>query len=262
MNHRPLALVTGAGRGIGRVIAEYLGDRGYDVALHYWDEPDAAQATAQDIGRRGGRAACFRGDLADERVPRQLVADVIAKFGRLDAVVNNAGVVTMRPFVALSDDDLDRTYRINYRAPFVIAQEAARWMVEHRVAGAIVHITSVHQERASNWDSAYGSMKAALARATESMALELAPHGIRVNAVAPGRIVTPERQKTADPAREQAVAAHIPLGESGDAWDVARAVAWLLSSEARYVTGITLRVDGGLNLPIHQALVDGRLEYI
>ncbi|MCY0899922.1 MAG: SDR family oxidoreductase [Firmicutes bacterium] len=261
-NERRVALVTGSGRGIGAVIAAYLGTAGYDVALHYWHGESRARAIAATIRAHGGEASCFYADLSELDTPSQLVAEVLDHFGRLDAVVNNAATVVGRAFQDVTAEDLDHAYHLNYRAPFVISQAAAAWMIGHGVQGAMVQITSVHQERVTDWDSVYGSMKAALARATESMAYELAPYGIRVNAVAPGRILTPEQAGLADPKREALVAEGIPLGVSGQADDVARAVGWLLSPAAHYVTGITLRVDGGLNLPMHRALIGQQLEFI
>lgn len=259
---RPVVLVTGAGRGIGSVIAVTLAGRGYDVAVHYWDDPDNARRVADRVEQGGGRAVLLEGDLTQDGVPARVVDAAAEAFGRLDALVNNAGVTVLGTVLEIGQDAIDHSYRINFLAPYLCAQRAAQVMTKQGTAGAIVQITSVHQERATDRDSVYGAMKAALARVTESMAYELAPYGIRVNAVAPGRIQTPEYKARMVPAQEDAISAAIPLGRSGSAEDVAEAVSWLLSGAASYVTGITLRVDGGLNLPMRRALIDGQPRFI
>lgn len=156
-------------------------------------------------------------------------------------------------FLDLALDQVDFSYAINFRAPLLVTQAAARRMAQAGRRGAVVMITSVHQERCTDADSVYGGMKAALARATESLAYELAPAGIRVNAVAPGRILTDEYAALTREDWEAAVAAAIPAGRTGTPADVAEAVAWLISPAADYVTGVTIRVDGGMNLPMRRA---------
>ncbi len=257
----PVALVTGAGQGIGRIIAQRMARSGMDVALHYWDGDSVVQEMAAHIRNSGRRVVVLHGDLTEPGLPQSIVHETLEDLGRLDVVVNNAGVTFMSPFTALSSEDVDACYRINFLAPLGISQAAARWMIDQNRPGSIIHITSVHQERVTDRDNIYGAMKAALARLTESMAYELAPYHIRVNAVAPGRIATPEQLARARPERESQIAAAIPLGRTGTAEDVAAAVQWLSSEDSQYVTGITLRVDGGMNLPMTQAQVDGQSRF-
>lgn len=255
---RPVVLVTGAGQGIGAVIAKGLGRRGYDVALHYWDNEDGARALAAEIAANGSRVVLIHGDLTLNGVPGSIVDEAVAHFGRIDALVNNAGVTVSARFLEFEQSAVEYSYRINFLAPYLCAQRCAQVMVQQGVQGAIVNITSVHQERSTDQDSAYGAMKAALARATESMAYELAAHGIRVNAVAPGRIRTSSSPLTPF---DQAISRVIPLQRSGSSQDIADVVGWLISSDASYVTGTTIRVDGGLNLSLTRALVDDQLKF-
>ncbi len=255
---RKVVLVTGSGRGIGRGTALEFGRRGYDVVVHHRQEPEGSKEVADVIREMGVRAEILAGDLMEDGVAERLVEDSFDLMGRLDVLVNNAGITVFQPFTELSSDQFERVFRTDFRAAFKAAQTAARLMKERRTHGNIVNITSVHYERATNHDSIYGSMKAALARATESMAYELGPFGIRVNAVAPGLTLlskpTQEQRKWLD-----AVESGLPLRRAGQIEDVAKAVAWLASEEASYITGITLRVDGGMNLPMPQAMMDGRM---
>ncbi len=261
-NLSPVALVTGAARGIGRAIADRLLERGYQIALHYWDVPDQA-AEWVDHAREGGRNAwLLTGDLTVPSTPIQLVDEALALGGRLDLVVNNAGRTILHPFLEMDHDSLDFLYRLNFLAPYLISQRAAQWMVQHRIRGNLVQITSVHYQRVTDQDSAYGAMRAASVRAMESMAYELAPHGIRVNAIAPGRILTPFLAEGADPDRLQEIDAAMPLKRSGTPEDIAEAVAWLVSPQASYVTGITLRIDGGFNLSMPTARIGGAQTFI
>jgi NAD(P)-dependent dehydrogenase (short-subunit alcohol dehydrogenase family) len=175
------------------------------------------------------------GDLSDPDVPERLVAETAAELGRLDALVNNAGVTVARPALDLTAADFDAIFSIDVRAAFLLSQCAARRMGE---GGAIVNVTSVHEHVPRAGFALYASAKAALGMLTRSLALELAP-AVRVNAVAPGAIAT-ERNEEAD-----SLAAEIPLGRPGEPAEVASVVAFLLSDEARYMTGASVVVDGG-----------------
>ena len=156
---------------------------------------------------------------------------------------------------------MEQCYKVDFRAAYLCAQRAAQLMVKTGTRGSIINITSVHQERTNDRDTIYGAMKAALARSTESMAYELAPNGIRVNAVAPGLTITRELEGDRK-AFVDLIQQSIPIRRVARSEDVAKAVVWLASEEAAYVTGITLRVDGGMNLPMMQALLEGRQTFI
>jgi NAD(P)-dependent dehydrogenase (short-subunit alcohol dehydrogenase family) len=226
-----VALVTGANKGIGRAIAERLLRDGSAVGLATHERDEAA---ARELGELGEVHNVW-GDLAEPSVPARLVAEVADHFGRLDALVNNAGLSTAKPALEHSADDFDAIFHVDVRAAFLAAQAAARRMVD---GGVILNVTSVHEHVPRPGFALYAAAKAALGMLTRGLALELAP--VRVVAVAPGAIAT-ERNEEADELRPE-----IPLGRPGEPEEVAAAVAWLLSDEVRYVTGTSLVVDGGL----------------
>jgi NAD(P)-dependent dehydrogenase (short-subunit alcohol dehydrogenase family) len=227
-----VALVTGAGTGIGRAIAERLLREGYALgyATHERDEDGAAK-----LGRLGELHNVW-GDLRDPEVPPRLVEETVEHFGRLDALVNNAGLSTSKPALELTVEDFDETFDVDVRAPFLAAQAAARAMPD---GGVIVNITSVHEHVPRPGFAVYAPAKAALGMLTRSLALELAPK-IRVVSVAPGAIDT-ERNEEAEELHPE-----IPLGRAGRPEEVAAAVAWLVSDQARYITGTSILIDGGM----------------
>jgi NAD(P)-dependent dehydrogenase (short-subunit alcohol dehydrogenase family) len=183
----------------------------------------------------GTRSVWVDGDLSDPDVPERLVAETAEALGAVDALVNNAGVTVAKPALELSAHDFDSIFSVDVRAAFLLSQHAARRMHE---GGAIVNVTSVHEHVPRVGFALYASAKAALGMLTRSLALELAP-GIRVNAVAPGAIAT-ERNEEAD-----SLADEVPLGRPGEPAEVASVVAFLLSDDARYMTGASVIVDGG-----------------
>jgi NAD(P)-dependent dehydrogenase (short-subunit alcohol dehydrogenase family) len=177
------------------------------------------------------------GELSDPAVPARLVDETVAALGRLDVLVNNAGLTVSKPALELTADDFDRIFAVDVRGAFLCAQAAARAMGEE--GGVIVNITSVHEHVPRPGFALYAPAKAALGMLTRSLALELAPR-VRVVSVAPGAIAT-ERNVEAESLRPE-----IPLGRPGTPEEVAAVVAWLASDEARYVTGVSYLVDGGL----------------
>lgn len=237
---RPVALITGAARRIGAAIARRLHTDGYDLLLHYHrsEAPMRALAAALDAARAGS-VATHATDLADARALPALVEAAIERFGRLDALINNASLFAPTPFGAVSPDDADAHYAINARAPLLLAQAAAPHL--RRSGGAIVNIADIYAERPLRQHIAYCMSKAALVAATRALALELAPE-VRVNAVAPGAILWPDGGKSDE--AKAALLARTPLARIGDVEEIAEAVRWLLR-EARYTTGQVLRVDGG-----------------
>ena len=232
-----VALVTGANTGIGWAIAERLQRDGFAVAFHTRDEKDESRKRFEDLSRQG-QAHWLTGDLAETAVAERLVAEAVEALGGIDVLVNNAGVTVSKPALELGADDFDRIFSIDVRGAFLLAVAAAQQM-RARGGGVIVNITSVHEHVPRPGFALYAPAEAALGMITRSLALELGADGIRVVSVAPGAIRTP-RNKGAD--KDDA---EIPLGRAGEPEDVAALVRWVVSDEARYVTGTSLLVDGG-----------------
>jgi NAD(P)-dependent dehydrogenase (short-subunit alcohol dehydrogenase family) len=231
------ALVTGANTGIGLAIAQRLLADGYVLGYATaGDENGPYDALREQYG--DDHVVWVHGDLADADIPAQLVDETIAATGRLDVLVNNAGVVTAKPFLDLTVDDFDLTFAVDVRAAFLLAQAAARQMGG---GGSIVNITSVHEHIPRPGLAAYSAAKAALGMLSRSLALELADRGIRVNSVAPGVIATARNEKDAHELNSE-----VPLNRPGKPEEVAALVAWLCSDEAAYVTGQSYIIDGGL----------------
>jgi pteridine reductase len=240
---RPVALVTGSAKRIGAAIARHLHAEGYDLALHYRGSGEAMQALAQELeSARADSVLTVRADLAAfDRLP-ELVAQAVGRFGRLDALVNNASSFRPTSIGGTTPQDWDDLFAANARAPFFLAQAAAPHLKAAR--GAIVNLVDIYAERPLAGHPVYCMAKAALLMATQSLALELGPE-VRVNAVAPGAILWPEQN--GDAAKQAAMLARTPLARTGTPQEIAEAVRWLLR-DATYTTGQVLRLDGGRTL--------------
>lgn len=239
-DQRPVALITGAARRIGAGIARHLHAVGYDLALHYRSSSAEMQALVSELeAARAGSTLALQADLAEfDRLP-ELVAQTIGRYGRLDALVNNASSFQPTAFGTTTPAQWDALFASNARAPYFLAQAAAPHLKAAR--GAIVNLVDIYAERPLRGHAVYCMAKAALAMATKSLALELAPD-VRVNAIAPGAILWAENE-TSD-AKKAAMLARTPLARTGTPEEIAEAVRWLLL-DARYTTGQILRVDGG-----------------
>jgi len=235
-----VVLVTGAGTGIGRGLCEAFAAHGATVVVSDLD-PDAASEAARAIGPA---ASAEPVDVADVAAVRAMVGRVVGAHGRLDVAVANAGITNFGAFLDYEPDDFDRLVAVNLRGSYFTAQAAARAMVGSGIAGRILLTSSVTGYRAINGLSAYGATKAALRQLARGMALELGPHGITVNAVAPGATIT-ERTLQERAEYDQDWAAVAPDRRTARVDDIAAAALYLASDAARHVTGQTLLVDGG-----------------
>ncbi len=231
--------MTGASSGIGWAIAQRLREDGFSLGFHTHTEKEEYRGRYEELAA-GGRAHWVAGDVSEPETCERLVADTLEALGRIDVLVNNAGVTVARPVLELGAEDFDRIFGIDVRGAFLLSVAAAKEM-RGRGGGAIVNITSVHEHVPRPGFALYAAAKAALGMLTRSLALELGADGIRVNAVAPGAIAT-ERNVEAD-----ALADEVPLGRPGEPEEVAGLVSYLASEEARYVTGASFLIDGGMS---------------
>ncbi|MFU8793708.1 MAG: SDR family NAD(P)-dependent oxidoreductase [Acholeplasmataceae bacterium] len=241
------AFVTGASRGIGRGIALKLAAAGYDIAFTYHSEVDEADTLKTMIESLGQKAFYYQASFSHKDVSIEITKKAIDDLDGLDVLVCNAGKTKFTSIQSLDIDDMDFIYHLNYQSYLIQTHIAINHMIKHQTKGRIIYITSTRGIRAYPNDVIYGSLKAALNRAVESLALELAPYDITVNAVAPG--ATAVRGDLSDEGLRQGhIPSIIPLKRRGHPDDVAGLVSYLVSDDASYITGETIKVDGGLIL--------------
>jgi len=243
-----VALITGAGRGIGQAIALAFAEEGADITVHYRNSAAGAARTARDIRALGRRAETVQADISIVAQGQQLVAETVARFGRLDILVNNAGTFDTTALFHVTEEGFDRVLATDFKGPFFLAQAAARQMVAQE-GGAIINLASgVAKDADPGYfvGTSYAGAKAALWRASQRLAMELGPHGIRVNVIVPGFI-----HSKAGPLPEYVRARFAPLAalkRTGVVDDVARVALFLASDDSRFITGQTLVVDGGIHM--------------
>lgn len=244
MNFSKVALVTGAARRIGAAITRELHATGWNVLIHYRGSADEALALAAELeALRPQSASVLQADLADAAALKRLSQQARERWGRLDALINNASVYYPTPFGQIEAAQFDDLAASNLRAPLLLTQACAPFMGD---GSAVVNIVDALARRPAQGFSAYHAAKAGLWTLTEAMALELAPR-IRVNGVAPGHMIWPEYAELSAE-QQQRELSRVPLGRLGGALEIARCVRFLLSDDAAYITGTVLPVDGGLRL--------------
>jgi 3-oxoacyl-[acyl-carrier protein] reductase len=239
-----VALVTGGSRGIGRATAQVLAELGARVFITFVGNEAAARETVDAIQAAGGTAEALRVDVADTAAAEAAVADVAKRAGRLDVLVANAGVSIDGLLLRLKDDDFDRTLAVNLKGAVACSRAAIKVMMRAKT-GRIILLSSVVGEMGNVGQTAYAASKAALLGVAKSLAREYASRGITVNAVTPGYVDTDMTSGLTGELREKMLSA-VPLGRTGTAREIAAAIAYLASDEAAYVTGQTLRVNGGM----------------
>ncbi len=239
-----VAIVTGGSRGIGRAIAETLAAQGAMVVVNYVRGESAAREVADGIVAAGGRAEIAGFDVGDMLASEECVAAIAKRHGRLDVLVANAGIAKDGLLLRVKEDDLDQLLAVNVKGALGCARAAIKSMMRAR-GGRVIFMSSVVAELGNAGQVAYAASKAALIGVTRTLAREYASRGITINAVAPGFIETDMTAAIAEPARTELMKA-IPLGRIGTAREVAAAVSFLASDEAAYITGQTLRVNGGM----------------
>jgi NAD(P)-dependent dehydrogenase (short-subunit alcohol dehydrogenase family) len=239
------AIVTGAAAGNGRAIAVRFAEEGANIVVADVAEAGARE-TARIVEELGRTAIVTSTDVSQKRDVEGMLNQAVDAFGKVDVLVNNAGIETRGSFLELLEDEWDRVLDVNLKGPYLCGQTVARHMVEHDIHGSIVNIASINSEVALKNQAHYVASKGGLRLLTKAMAIDLAPHGIRVNAVGPGVIDTAMSARSlSDPATREQMLANIPLNRVGQPREVANVTLFLASEEASYMTGSIVFVDGG-----------------
>ena len=243
-----VALVTGAGSGIGQAIAERFAAEGAKVAVDYRPGGKHSGAEiAEGIVKAGGTAVAIAAHVNKRPEVEELVRQTVEKFGRLDIVVSNAGIEIQRPFLEVSDEEWNKVMDVNLYGAFLVSQIGARQMVKQGQGGKLIFISSVHEDIPFANYTAYCASKGGIRMMMRNLALELAPHKINANNIAPGAIATPINQAVLqDKEAMKNALSEIPWGRFGKPEEVASVALFLASDEAEYVTGSTYYIDGGL----------------
>jgi glucose 1-dehydrogenase len=244
-----VALVTGAAKGIGRGVAVALAYAGADVAINDITLDHHAGTTAEAVGALGRRVTLHQADVSQREAVDRMVAEVVEAHGKLDILVSNAGIHLPRPFLEITEAEMQREIDVDLKGVIICGQAAGREMVRQGSGGAIVNISSIHAIDSYRHAAIYDACKAGVLRLTATMALELAEYRIRVNAIGPGWVNTPiNAEALSTPEKRATVSASIPLGRVADPEDIGALAAFLCSPAAAYMTGSFVLIDGGLLL--------------
>jgi NAD(P)-dependent dehydrogenase (short-subunit alcohol dehydrogenase family) len=236
-------LVTGAGTGIGRGIALECARAGATVAVHYSHSAEGAREVVKSIEESGGRARAFGADFNDTDAVARLAAEVSEFLGGVDVLVNNSGITLNVPFDRITPEQFDTLYRVNVRAGFFLTQKLLDALIQAR--GAVINITSIHAFEGMREHTIYAGTKGAIVAYTRALAIELAPLGVRVNAIAPGCVPVANYEKAIGKYDVEEIGRNIPTGYVGTPEDIGKAVVFLASEDGRFIVGQTLVIDGG-----------------
>ena len=242
-----VAIVTGSSSGIGKAIIERFAAEGAKVAVNYLPGGPHEKEGLDLVSRLGPSAMAAPGDVSKRDQVERMIGDVVAKFGRLDIAINNAGMEIKKPFLDVTDDEWNKVISVNLFGPYLVSQVAARQMVRQGQGGKLIFISSVHEDIPFPEFTAYCASKGGVRMMMRNLAMELAPYKINCNNIAPGAIATPINQAVLDdPQAKKNAISEIPWGRFGRPEEVASVALFLAGDESEYVTGSTYYVDGGL----------------
>ena len=242
------AFITGGSRGIGRGIAIVLARAGYDIAFTYNSKLEEAKSLAKEIESMGRKGFYYQATMELAEVPQKVTGEAIRDLGGIDLLVCNAGLTKHNSLLNLDVEQIDFIYNLNFRSYLLCSSVAAKYMVDNKIKGNIIFVSSTRGIRAYPEDALYGGFKAALNRAVESMALEMSRYNIRVNSVAPGATKI-RGDYTFEELTDSNFAKKIPAGRLGTPEEIGELVEFIASDKAQYITGVTIKIDGGLILP-------------
>lgn len=239
--------VTGGATGLGKAMCLRFAEEGAKVVVNYYNDKQPIDEVIDELKKQGGEAVKIQGDVSKEEDVKSIVQTAVDTFGTLDIMVNNAGIENEVPSDELSLKDWNRVIATNLTGAFLGSREAIHYMLEHNIKGSVINMSSVHEVIPWPHFVHYAASKGGIKLMTETLALEYAPKGIRVNNIAPGAMNTPiNAEKFSDPELKKGVIELIPMGYIGKPEEVAACAVWLASSQASYVTGLTLFCDGGM----------------